>query len=245
MAHEEIGTPERGIELGALVGRGGRRAPCSLLALAAELLRRARCRRRARRPRGSPAPDAVPPGRGRRCSPSLSAAARSRRRQPRAPTTTSERGSWTSAAPRPPRATTGRASADPPTATDDHAPPADVTALRRTRPRHATAPPVAPPPPAVPAAARRYRPPAPPRRAPRHAAPPVATTPAGTDVHGRARRLPVVDRARASSVPRRRDARSIAVGVAIYDANRDAIGADPNLIHPGLVLTLPPLDPTP
>ena len=32
---------------------------------------------------------------------------------------------------------------------------------------------------------------------------------------------------------------------AIYDANRDAIGADPNLIHPGLVLTLPPLDFTP
>ena len=32
---------------------------------------------------------------------------------------------------------------------------------------------------------------------------------------------------------------------AIYDTNRDAIGADPNLIHPGLVLTLPPLDPTP
>jgi len=32
---------------------------------------------------------------------------------------------------------------------------------------------------------------------------------------------------------------------AIYDANRDAIGADPNLIHPGLVLTLPPLEPTP
>ena len=32
---------------------------------------------------------------------------------------------------------------------------------------------------------------------------------------------------------------------AIYAANRAAIGADPNLIHPGLVLTLPPLDPTP
>jgi nucleoid-associated protein YgaU len=32
---------------------------------------------------------------------------------------------------------------------------------------------------------------------------------------------------------------------AIYDANRAAIGADPNLIHPGLVLVLPPLDPTP
>jgi nucleoid-associated protein YgaU len=32
---------------------------------------------------------------------------------------------------------------------------------------------------------------------------------------------------------------------AIYAENRDAIGADPNLIHPGLVLALPPLDPTP
>jgi LysM repeat protein len=32
---------------------------------------------------------------------------------------------------------------------------------------------------------------------------------------------------------------------AIYAANHDAIGADPNLIHPGLVLALPPLDPTP
>jgi LysM repeat protein len=32
---------------------------------------------------------------------------------------------------------------------------------------------------------------------------------------------------------------------AIYAANHDAIGSDPNLIHPGLVLTLPPLDPTP
>lgn len=32
---------------------------------------------------------------------------------------------------------------------------------------------------------------------------------------------------------------------AVYAANRDAIGSDPNLIHPGLVLTLPPLDPTP
>ena len=32
---------------------------------------------------------------------------------------------------------------------------------------------------------------------------------------------------------------------AIYAANRDAIGSDPNLIHPGLVLSLPPLDPTP
>jgi nucleoid-associated protein YgaU len=32
---------------------------------------------------------------------------------------------------------------------------------------------------------------------------------------------------------------------AIYAANRDAVGADPNLIHPGLVLVLPPLDPTP
>jgi nucleoid-associated protein YgaU len=32
---------------------------------------------------------------------------------------------------------------------------------------------------------------------------------------------------------------------AIYAANRDAVGSDPNLIHPGLVLTLPPLDPTP
>jgi LysM repeat protein len=32
---------------------------------------------------------------------------------------------------------------------------------------------------------------------------------------------------------------------AIYAANRGAIGSDPNLIHPGLVLTLPPLDPTP
>jgi nucleoid-associated protein YgaU len=31
---------------------------------------------------------------------------------------------------------------------------------------------------------------------------------------------------------------------AIYTANRGAIGADPNLIHPGLVLMLPPLDPT-
>jgi nucleoid-associated protein YgaU len=32
---------------------------------------------------------------------------------------------------------------------------------------------------------------------------------------------------------------------AIYAANRDAIGSDPNLIRPGLVLSLPPLDPTP
>jgi LysM repeat protein len=32
---------------------------------------------------------------------------------------------------------------------------------------------------------------------------------------------------------------------AIYAANREAIGSDPNLIHPGLVLSLPPLDPTP
>jgi nucleoid-associated protein YgaU len=32
---------------------------------------------------------------------------------------------------------------------------------------------------------------------------------------------------------------------AIYEFNRDAIGSDPNLIHPGLVLALPPLDPTP
>ena len=32
---------------------------------------------------------------------------------------------------------------------------------------------------------------------------------------------------------------------AIYAANAGAIGADPNLIQPGLVLTLPPLDPTP
>jgi nucleoid-associated protein YgaU len=32
---------------------------------------------------------------------------------------------------------------------------------------------------------------------------------------------------------------------AIYAANRVAVGSDPNLIHPGLVLTLPPLDPTP
>ena len=31
----------------------------------------------------------------------------------------------------------------------------------------------------------------------------------------------------------------------IYAANRAAIGNDPNLIHPGLVLTLPPLDPRP
>lgn len=32
---------------------------------------------------------------------------------------------------------------------------------------------------------------------------------------------------------------------AIYAANREAVGPDPGLIHPGLVLTLPPLDPTP
>jgi nucleoid-associated protein YgaU len=32
---------------------------------------------------------------------------------------------------------------------------------------------------------------------------------------------------------------------AIYAANVGAVGADPNLIHPGLVLALPPLDPTP
>lgn len=32
---------------------------------------------------------------------------------------------------------------------------------------------------------------------------------------------------------------------AIYTANADAVGSDPNLIHPGLVLTLPALDPTP
>ena len=32
---------------------------------------------------------------------------------------------------------------------------------------------------------------------------------------------------------------------AIYAANRAAIGADPGLIHPGLVLTIPALDPTP
>ncbi len=31
---------------------------------------------------------------------------------------------------------------------------------------------------------------------------------------------------------------------AIYAANAAGIGADPNLIHPGLVLVLPPLDPT-
>jgi resuscitation-promoting factor RpfA len=31
----------------------------------------------------------------------------------------------------------------------------------------------------------------------------------------------------------------------IYDANRHSVGPDPNLIHPGLVLTLPPLDPNP
>jgi len=31
---------------------------------------------------------------------------------------------------------------------------------------------------------------------------------------------------------------------AIYAANRAAVGSDPNLIHAGLVLTLPPLDPT-
>ena len=45
---------------------------------------------------------------------------------------------------------------------------------------------------------------------------------------------------------RARDARAVDRGWrAIYAANRDAIGPDPNLIHPGLVLTLPPLDPTP
>ena len=32
---------------------------------------------------------------------------------------------------------------------------------------------------------------------------------------------------------------------AIYSANRAAIGDDPGLIHPGLVLTIPVLDPTP
>ncbi len=32
---------------------------------------------------------------------------------------------------------------------------------------------------------------------------------------------------------------------AIYAANRDAVGDDPGLIHPGLVLTIPTLDPTP
>ena len=32
---------------------------------------------------------------------------------------------------------------------------------------------------------------------------------------------------------------------AIYAANRAAIGDDPGLIHPGLVLTIPALDPTP
>ena len=32
---------------------------------------------------------------------------------------------------------------------------------------------------------------------------------------------------------------------AIYNANRAAIGDDPGLIHPGLVLTIPTLDPTP
>lgn len=32
---------------------------------------------------------------------------------------------------------------------------------------------------------------------------------------------------------------------AIYAANRTAIGTDPNLIHPGLILTLPPLTVTP
>jgi nucleoid-associated protein YgaU len=32
---------------------------------------------------------------------------------------------------------------------------------------------------------------------------------------------------------------------AVYDANRDAVGPDPSLIHPGLILSLPPLDPTP
>jgi nucleoid-associated protein YgaU len=38
------------------------------------------------------------------------------------------------------------------------------------------------------------------------------------------------------------DARSIDAGWrAIYTANRVAIGEDPNLIHPGLALTLPPL----
>ena len=32
---------------------------------------------------------------------------------------------------------------------------------------------------------------------------------------------------------------------AIYVANRSAIGGDPGLIHPGLVLTIPAFDPTP
>ena len=32
---------------------------------------------------------------------------------------------------------------------------------------------------------------------------------------------------------------------AIYATNRAAIGPDPTLIHPGLVLSLPPLDPNP
>jgi nucleoid-associated protein YgaU len=32
---------------------------------------------------------------------------------------------------------------------------------------------------------------------------------------------------------------------AIYATNRATIGPDPNLIQPGLVLSLPPLDPTP
>jgi hypothetical protein len=42
------------------------------------------------------------------------------------------------------------------------------------------------------------------------------------------------------------DARSIDAGWrAIYAANRVAIGDDPNLIHPGLTLTLPPLHPQP
>jgi LysM repeat protein len=83
---------------------------------------------------------------------------------------------------------------------------------------------------------------APPRAAPVPAAtPPAYDTPTYTVVSGdclwsiAARRLGTGATGRAVDRGWR----------AIYAANRDAIGADPNLIHPGLVLTLPPLDHTP
>ena len=226
------------------------------LACAAELLRRARSRRRARRAGRPPPPHTVAAPRRRGAAPCSSAVtAFVLPASAPAPTTTSA----VVARPtprRPPRhphaprraadcrTPTSRRPRAPPST---EAPPADVAGAgsRRTAAPSPGAPPRLLRPRGAATARRRpspyHRRPRSPghrsrhRHRPRHRAPTYTVVPGdclwsiAAGVLGRGATARAIDRG----------------WRAIYAANRDAIGPDPNLIHPGLVLSLPPLDPNP
>jgi nucleoid-associated protein YgaU len=138
--------------------------------------------------------------------------------------------------------TTTIATAAPAPSTSTRAPSSSSTTTTTLARPTALAPPVVLEPPVTPADLD------PPVTAPPAPSPVPATTPAPAPAPSRAgTRYVVVAGDCLWAIAERRlapgaDARSIDAGWrAIYATNRVAIGDDPNLIHPGLTLTLPPL----